>query len=127
MLLNSSGELSLPGKEKQPPLGVDAHHEQEAGDEQEQGEEEGGEQEGGRQGGRGAGLLLQQQDRQAAEAEKQLQERLQYNIQEQRTINPVKDSSSAQPGCVPCPLCSPGGKSLHVTHSPLPSPGLGVD
>ena len=51
MLLNSSGELSLPGKEKQPALGVDAHHEQEAGDEQEQGEEEGGEQEGGRQGG----------------------------------------------------------------------------
>ena len=127
MLLNSSGELPLPGKEKQPPLGVDAHHEQEAGDEQEQGEEEGGEQEGGRQGGRGAGLLLQQQDRQAAEAEKQLQERLQYNIQEQRTINPVKDSSSAQPGCVPCPLCCPGGKSLHVTHSPLPCPGLGVD
>ena len=122
MLLNSSGELSLPGKEKQPPLGVDAHHEQEAGDEQEQGEEEGGEQEGGRQGGRGAGLLLQQQDRQAAEAEKQLQERLQYNIQEQHTINPVKDSSSAQPGCVPCPLCSPGGKSLHVTHSPPPLP-----
>ena len=63
MLLNSSGELSLPGKEKQPPLGVHAHHEQEAGDEQEQGEEEGGEQEGGRQWGRGAGLLLQQQDR----------------------------------------------------------------
>ena len=89
MLLNCSGELSLPGKEKQPPLGVDAHHEQEAGDEQEQGEEEGGEQEGGRQGGRGAGLLLQQQDRQAAEAEKQLQERLQYNIQEQHMINPV--------------------------------------
>ena len=81
MLFNSSGELPLPGKEKQPPLGVDAHHEQEAGDEQEQGEEEGGEQEGGRQGGRGAGLFLQQQDRQAAEAEKQLQERLQYNIQ----------------------------------------------
>ena len=101
MLLNSSGELYLPGKEKQPPLGVDAHHEQEAGDEQEQGEEEGGEQEGGRQGGRGAGLLLQQQDRQAAEAEKQLQERLQYNIQEQYTINPPK--IQVQPNQVACP------------------------
>ena len=55
---------------------MDPHHEEEAGDEEEEGEDEGGEKEGGRQGG-GRGLLLQQEDRQAAEAEQKLKEGLQ--------------------------------------------------
>lgn len=55
---------------------MDPHHEEEAGDEEEEGEDESGEKEGGRQGG-GRGLLLQQEDRQAAEAEQELQEGLQ--------------------------------------------------
>ena len=54
---------------------MDPDHEEEAGDEEEEGEEEGGEEEGGRQGG-GWGLLLQQEDCQAAEAEQELQEGL---------------------------------------------------
>ena len=55
---------------------MDPHHEKEAGGEEEEGEDEGGEEEGGRQGGCW-GLLLQQEDCQAAEAEQELQEGLQ--------------------------------------------------
>ena len=68
--------MNLPGQEQEPPLGVDPNHEEEAGNKEEEGEEEGGEEEGGRQGG-GWGLLLQQEDCQAAEAEQELQESLQ--------------------------------------------------
>ena len=58
---------------------MDPHHEEEAGDEDEEGEDEGGQEKRWRQGG-GWGLLLQQEDCEAAQTEQELQEGLQWGI-----------------------------------------------